>query len=591
MMPVSCAMARQGALAPCALLFVACTGVSETEEILEKPSASDAGVTRDAGSTPRDAGVSAPDGAPCIRSDDCAGGYCIRRGEFPGGYCTAQACVDDTDCDRPSGACLDFDNLRYCAAPCGGGCRVGYVCEPSASGLEVCVPDVVATEGYDGDPCSGDAQCRGGVCLRAPDWPGGYCTTARCEAQSCSDNPERPATCAPPFFDTPGFDIDAMCTVVCDSYDDCREGYGCLRVASSFGLCLPDNAEAPALASPDSYPFPFTCGLRPSGGELAFEFELPPGTQSYAITVLSRDGRFVTPMDIRGPTDLLLSTRHELYARTSGLLRNTVPILVPMTPSDASLVEPGTYTYRLQSRSEELCYYLFTESTPGVTLDLNIHFTSIPVASAASAPNDPNIAEFVASIREVFATAGITVGEVRFFDVPQPAANQLRIIRDLDEIVELGGHSRDPGPRLSDRLSMNVFLIESFRIPDGSPLGVSPGIPGVLGLHAIDGAGIVMEASLLGQIFDVPGMGPVNGNEFLGPVVAHEVGHFMGLFHTTETSGDTDPIPDTPECPLARFPEDCPDLDNVMFPLAFPRAQSFSGGQAYVLGANPLTKE
>ena len=66
-----------------------------------------------------------------------------------------------------------------------------------------------------------------------------------------------------------------------------------------------------------------------------------------------------------------------------------------------------------------------------------------------------------------------------------------------------------------------------------------------------------------------------------GNTMAHEAGHFFGLFHTTESPGanggpgNVDPIPDTPECPASRdadgdgtvSAEECSDLDggNLMF--------------------------
>ncbi|MCA9542262.1 MAG: hypothetical protein KC620_25370, partial [Myxococcales bacterium] len=74
---------------------------------------------------------------------------------------------------------------------------------------------------------------------------------------------------------------------------------------------------------------------------------------------------------------------------------------------------------------------------------------------------------------------------------------------------------------------------------------------------------------------------------------AHEVGHYLGLFHTTETNQRSfDPLPDTQNCANVRnFPEGCPDGNNLMFPLAGADNSQLTEDQVSVVLANPLTKD
>jgi len=125
-------------------------------------------------------------------------------------------------------------------------------------------------------------------------------------------------------------------------------------------------------------------------------------------------------------------------------------------------------------------------------------------------------------------------------------------------------------------LSVNMFLVDSL-FPGSSIRGISRGLPGPPGLHGTSVSAVFVSRT--------------GGN--LGHVMAHEIGHFIGLFHTTELSGDVDPIEDTPSCErttIRRSPRSCPDQGYVMFPLADLVQAQWSPGQEYVWKANPLVQ-
>ena len=68
---------------------------------------------------------------------------------------------------------------------------------------------------------------------------------------------------------------------------------------------------------------------------------------------------------------------------------------------------------------------------------------------------------------------------------------------------------------------------------------------------------------------------------------AHEVGHYLGLYHTSEHDGGAhDPIADTPEC--ASGDGACPDGDNVMFWTGGGARRLFTAGQGAVMRRHPL---
>ncbi|MEL6181997.1 MAG: M43 family zinc metalloprotease, partial [Myxococcota bacterium] len=78
----------------------------------------------------------------------------------------------------------------------------------------------------------------------------------------------------------------------------------------------------------------------------------------------------------------------------------------------------------------------------------------------------------------------------------------------------------------------------------------------------------------------------------LGQTMAHEIGHFLGLRHTTEHGGGGDPIQDTAECSDPQDGTRCPDANNFMFPFSITGVaqQDVSAGQSFVLRRSALIK-
>jgi hypothetical protein len=88
----------------------------------------------------------------------------------------------------------------------------------------------------------------------------------------------------------------------------------------------------------------------------------------------------------------------------------------------------------------------------------------------------------------------------------------------------------------------------------------------------------------------------------LGQTMAHEGGHFLGLFHTTEAEGTAfDPLPDTPECATGADGNrdgivdynECKSgkgSENLMFWAAGDAAETVTGDQGFVVTRNPAVQ-
>lgn len=180
------------------------------------------------------------------------------------------------------------------------------------------------------------------------------------------------------------------------------------------------------------------------------------------------------------------------------------------------------------------------------------------------------------------AANGPGVGTVEIYNVPGnhfPTDDELNGIRRT--VVD--------NTRLS---AVNVFLVQDLMRP--GVLGEAGGIAGPLGLQGVDAAGVIAT---------IDGHSTADGflvAQQLGGTVAHEVGHHLGLFHTTESDGFRyESLNDTPECPTTAdtnadgllSAQECSAFDgsNFMFWVADQLPQStMSDEQAFIMNHSPV---
>ncbi|MBF0291484.1 MAG: hypothetical protein HQK86_04935 [Nitrospinae bacterium] len=236
----------------------------------------------------------------------------------------------------------------------------------------------------------------------------------------------------------------------------------------------------------------------------------------------------------------------------------------------------GTWTFNVthydsvDKKPREVSIYTMVKDAPGVTINLNLWIVAI---ADYQGEGDPNLAVMLGEFRRVMALAGFNVGAVNIVRLEGDQANRLTYINinsddnkndqsdDLDELFTLSAGAGNDYP--------NIFLVNY--IGGGGVLGIAGGIPGPQIIQGTAHSGVAI--NMIGGL-------SVLTHDFLlmqGSTMAHELGHVMGLFHTTESQGKNfDPIADTPMCPVQDFDkngdglvsaEECASVDgaNLMF--------------------------
>jgi hypothetical protein len=579
----------------------ACDREAPTFELLSVP---DAGFA-DTGAP--DLGVSFPDagpietrradGLPCEVDDDCSGGVCIRGPDFQDGYCSSR-CRNDDDCTRPDGECVDEFGLRFCARTCFGGsiCRAGYECRSGPRGSEVCLPPLPPPpgDGADGAECARDSDCFGGRCFRDPEWPGGYCTTPDCFDSTLCHPGDHGAHCGHPT--APG-GTDYACLQTCASPADCRPGYACAAIDLSLRGCIPDIAAPPDLDPPDSYPFEVKCGATPLGRQrFSLQFDIPMGATSYMVTPFARDGRYLVPIGIDLPTggriDFLGANRFQ--ALTPIFRPWIAPTLIPTVSQHAGQLESGSHTFVVESSSNDLCWQMISENGDGTEIDLRIYLVGLDGIDASNAPMNPDFQAMLARSAELFAQVGLTLSDVAYVDVSDADAARYSMVLEEEHVGEIVALSQRTNGDLDSELVLDLFFVQTIAFGGGGILGIASALPGPAGLHGTQASGVISTAEFIGLTEPGPNGEPQDGNSFTALVLVHELGHFLGLLHTSEIAAPDrsfDPVLDTPECAIDVPIDQCPDLGNVMFPFADPGNVYLSPGQGYTMKKNPLSKE
>lgn len=185
------------------------------------------------------------------------------------------------------------------------------------------------------------------------------------------------------------------------------------------------------------------------------------------------------------------------------------------------------------------------------TVNLAFYFVGGAIASASAAQNDPAFTRMLQTLGKIYANGGLCLGTVTLYDVPQWAKDTFATLNADDESI-CGGLSQMFTLSASGN-QINYFFVTNLTSTSagGQVVGVDGTIPGPSSVGGNVSSGAAVNGSSLSLRNCLPGVTDISncGADEVAYIAAHEGGHFMGLYHTTEMTGDSfDPLSDTATC-------------------------------------------
>ncbi|MBI2374338.1 MAG: hypothetical protein HYV07_10125 [Deltaproteobacteria bacterium] len=289
-----------------------------------------------------------------------------------------------------------------------------------------------------------------------------------------------------------------------------------------------------------------------NGSSDAVSFELPSDVTTFTIIISGPLSTMFVVGRLDGPTGNLVSDDPSTVSPIEGFLlgpfaaqfkspnrvtgkEGVASALFPNNP--AVSVTGGNYDLRVRGLvvANSAPYsgnvhvevaYKTTISTRGL-LDVHVYLSGAAGLTTRTATSTLLTAA-LARLEEIYAQADIELGAVVFHDIDASFQTRDVTAASLGPMFQL---SEGNGPGL------HYFLVDRFvgGIPGGVVGGIAGGLPGPPGHAGSPSSGVAVAVTAASGDSDV-----------LAHVMAHEGGHWLGLFHTSEITGTNDQLDDTP---------------------------------------------
>ncbi len=313
-------------------------------------------------------------------------------------------------------------------------------------------------------------------------------------------------------------------------------------------------------------------------------FSIPANAVSFQLYMRHGDAELACLNQVVNPTNVDI-----LAIGARSILNGGVDYCSALVPKGPQFVaQAGRWRYRIIAANNVPDDIRVTLALRTGALPTNASTLAVQPFLASATRAAVDIQPALEEMRRIYAQAGITLQIAKTIVLTEPA---FRIVSDdftnpITRQLVVRGRAG----------FVNLFFVDDFARGAGL-LGITAGVPGELG-KVSNRNGV-----LIGLSGHLDPNQQLNAN-FMGETTAHEMGHHLGLFHTTELNGRLfDILPDTPICPRATRDRnrdgimslmECRGLDanNLMFWTGngIIRQTGITPDQAHVVNFSPIAR-
>ncbi len=255
------------------------------------------------------------------------------------------------------------------------------------------------------------------------------------------------------------------------------------------------------------------------------------------------------------------------------LLGGSPSVVLPPAQFHAGAFPSGSYSFKISNPQNATATINIYNSRKDDTnlgsgaLALNFFVYSLAGEANGLLDSESDAAIIQTYMNNIFGQAGINIGSINL-EFRQDVNAFVQVQSEAGMLAFLETASRGSAGR-SD-YGINCFIMPKLY---RGTLGLDGAIPGPGSVHGTAASGLIAQAASMR--YAASGYSVKDTDQYiLAKILAHEIGHYLGLFHTTERDGSAIPtLADTPKC----TPENDTDDDGAV-----------SGPECRGLGAESL---